>query len=88
MSVPRLTAVFVTSLFLTSSLAGEERIDLDAITKIRLEGFRNSKVMETGSVLTDRIGARLTGSPNTPGCSGLSPCRCAARWLTIAHFGD
>ena len=38
--------------------------DLTMQTRIRQEGFRNSKVMEIASGLTDGIGARLTGSPN------------------------
>lgn len=38
--------------------------DLSTVTRIRQEGFRNSKVMEYASGLTDRIGGRLTGSPN------------------------
>jgi carboxypeptidase Q len=41
-----------------------ETVDLETITTIRQEGFRNSKVMDTLSELTDRIGPRLTGSPN------------------------
>jgi carboxypeptidase Q len=41
-----------------------ETVDLEAITNIRQEGFRNSKVMNTLSELADRIGPRLTGSPN------------------------
>jgi carboxypeptidase Q len=42
-----------------------ESVDLEMITRIRQEGLgRNSKVMETISDLTDRIGPRLTGSPN------------------------
>ena len=44
--------------------AANETVDLETITSIRQEGFRNSKVMETLSELTDRIGPRLTGSPN------------------------
>jgi len=46
-----------------SALPAQERVDLDMVTKIRLEGFTNSKVMETASELMDRIGPRLTGSP-------------------------
>jgi carboxypeptidase Q len=34
------------------------------VTRIRQEGFRNSKVMDYARALTDTIGARLTGSPN------------------------
>jgi hypothetical protein len=37
--------------------------DLQMQTRIRQEGFRNSKVMELAAALTDLIGARLTGSP-------------------------
>ncbi len=41
-----------------------EPVDLDMITRIRQEEFHSSKVMDTLSELTDRIGPRLTGSPN------------------------
>src|SRR5688572_17959043 len=34
------------------------------VTRIRHEGFRNSKVMDYAQGLTDMIGPRLTGSPN------------------------
>ena len=40
-----------------------ERIDYDAIYKIKDEGFQRSKVMETLSWLTDVYGPRLTNSP-------------------------
>jgi carboxypeptidase Q len=38
--------------------------DLTTVSRIRNEGFRNSKVMEYAEAITDRIGGRLTGSPN------------------------
>ena len=38
--------------------------DLTTVSRIRNEGFRNSKVMDYAEALTDRIGGRLTGSPN------------------------
>src|SRR5712691_3278862 len=41
-----------------------ERFDLDAIYKIKQEGFERSQVMETLSYLTDVHGPRLTNSPN------------------------
>ncbi len=44
--------------------AATEKVDLDAVTRIRLEGFQRSKVMETASALCDEIGPRLTGSPS------------------------
>jgi carboxypeptidase Q len=45
-------------------LPAEERVDLETITRIREEGFRNSSVMQLASELMDGIGPRLTGSPN------------------------
>jgi hypothetical protein len=51
----------------TGALVAQERLSqetLDMISKIRYEGFRNSKVMEIASGLMDGIGQRLTGSPN------------------------
>jgi carboxypeptidase Q len=60
-----LAAVLCAMLLLPAlSLPAEERVDLDMVTRIRQEGFRDSKVMETASALMDKIGPRLTGSPN------------------------
>src|SRR5581483_12316430 len=58
------------SCFAVVTLAGalycsaQEKADLEMISKIRYEGFHNSKIMEIASGLMDQIGARLTGSPN------------------------
>jgi carboxypeptidase Q len=41
-----------------------EKVDLDAIYRIKDEGLQRSKVMEIESYLTDVYGPRLTGSPN------------------------
>src|SRR6266849_780558 len=41
----------------------EERVDLDAIHKIKAEAFQNSKVMDHLFYLTDVYGPRLTNSP-------------------------
>lgn len=58
-------ALGVSLLLLTAIPAfTEERVDLDMVTQIRQEGFRDSKVMETASTLMDKIGPRLTGSSN------------------------
>lgn len=40
-----------------------EPVDLDLVTRIRQEGFRNSKVMSYAAHLCDVIGPRVTGSP-------------------------
>ncbi len=44
--------------------AAGEKVDLDAIYRIKDEGLQRSKVMEIESYLTDIYGPRLTGSPN------------------------
>ena len=59
-SVCLLTAI---SLFIVPSWS-QEKVDLETITRIRYEGFHDSKVMEFASGLMDSIGERLTGSPN------------------------
>src|SRR5262245_36332791 len=41
-----------------------EKVDLDAIYKIKEEGLQRSNVMEIESYLTDVYGPRLTNSPN------------------------
>jgi carboxypeptidase Q len=41
-----------------------EKLDLDAIYRIKDEGLQRSNVMEIESYLTDVYGPRLTGSPN------------------------
>src|SRR5512146_1131067 len=48
----------------TLAAVGSEPVDLEMVTRIRQEGFRNSQVMKTLSEITDRLGARVTGSPN------------------------
>ena len=40
-----------------------EKIDLDAVYRIKEEGLQRSKVMELESYLTDVYGPRLTNSP-------------------------
>ncbi|MGA7616443.1 MAG: M20/M25/M40 family metallo-hydrolase [Thermoanaerobaculia bacterium] len=45
-----------------TTIFAAEAVDLDVIARIRQEGFRNSQVMKTAHVLTDRFGGRLTGS--------------------------
>ena len=42
----------------------QDPVDLDMVTKIRYEGFRDSKITEIATGLIEAIGPRLTGSPN------------------------
>jgi hypothetical protein len=65
-----MTRIAVISLFALLSLAipivaqvPPEKVDLDAIFKIKDEGLNRSQVMDTLSYLTDVYGPRLTGSP-------------------------
>src|SRR5690349_19232259 len=53
--------VFFSALAVSQTL---EKMDLDMVTKIRYEGFRNSKIKEIATGLLENIGPRLTGSPN------------------------
>ena len=48
---------------LTAQFADTEKLDLDAVYRIKDEGLQRSKVMEITSYLTDVYGPRLTGSP-------------------------
>ena len=54
----------LTATSLTAQWPATEKLDLDAIYRIKEEGFQRSKVMEIESYLTDVYGPRLTGSPN------------------------
>ncbi len=63
--VKRLISCFaVFSLVTALNCSAQEKVDLETISKIRYEGFHNSKIMEIASGLMDQIGPRLTGSPN------------------------
>ena len=46
-----------------SAQQAPEKVDFDAVYRIKQEGFQNSKVMEIMSWLTDVYGPRLTNSP-------------------------
>ncbi len=62
-AVLALATTFVLGLPLTAQVTSE-RVDHEAVYKIKDEGFQRSQVMETMSYLTDVYGPRLTGSPN------------------------
>lgn len=62
----RLRALFVLGLLATPAVPvcpADEPVDLEMVTRIRDEGFTNSKVMDIAGYLTDVIGPRVTGSP-------------------------
>ena len=58
------TMLVAAALPLSAQWPATEKLDLDAIYRIKDEGLQRSKVMEIESYLTDVYGPRLTGSPN------------------------
>jgi carboxypeptidase Q len=66
--------------------AATESVDYEAVTSIRQEGFRNSQVMQVLSDLTDRIGPRLTGSPNMKQANEWTRDKLTEFGLSNAHL--
>src|SRR5690242_18876318 len=64
----------------------EEEVDLGMMTRIREEGFTNSKVMETAEELTDVLGPRLTGSPKLKEANEWTRSQLASWGLANAHL--
>ena len=64
----------------------QEKVDLETISRIRYEGFRNSKVMEYASGLMDSIGERLTGSPNMKRANEWTRDQLTAMGLGNSHL--
>jgi carboxypeptidase Q len=64
----------------------QERVDLETITRIRYEGFHDSKVMELASGLMDSIGERLTGSPNMKRANEWTRDQLTSMGLSNAHL--
>ena len=65
---------------------GEGSPDLGVITRIRYEGFRNSKITDLASGLMDGIGPRLTGSPNMMRANEWTRDQLASFGLSNAHL--
>src|SRR5450631_1246350 len=78
-------SLVVISLFVPA-LWSQEKIDLEAISRIRYEGFHNSKVMEYATGLMDSIGERLTGSPNMKRANEWTRDQLTAAGLSNAHL--
>src|SRR5271154_7603200 len=76
-------------LFLISSVTAlwsQEKVDLEIMTRIRYEGFRDSKVMDFATGLMDSIGERLTGSPNVKRANEWTRDQLTAMGLSNAHL--
>ena len=84
-----LSALLVMSSIVAPNLApaqSPEKLDLETVSRIRYEGFHNSKVMELASGLMDSIGERLTGSPNAKKANEWTRDQLTAMGLTNAHL--
>jgi carboxypeptidase Q len=82
----RLAVALVLGSALAVAAAPDEQVDFGMVTRIRDEGFGDSKVMETLFQLTDVIGARLTGSPNLKKANEWTRDQLAAWGLQNAHL--
>ena len=79
-------ALFMAICMVASLCGAQEKVDLEMISRIRYEGFRNSKVMELASGLMDGIGPRLTGSPNAKRANEWTRDQFTSFGLTNAHL--
>jgi hypothetical protein len=82
----RLVCPFLVILFFLPALLSQEKVDLEAISRIRYEGFHDSKVMDLASGLMDSIGERLTGSPNMKRANEWTRDQLTAMGLSNAHL--
>lgn len=83
---PRLIAVCATALVTTSTLGAATAADLEALGRIRDEGFRRSQVMALVGHLTDSIGPRLTGSPAMKAANDWTLAKFREWGLANAHL--
>jgi Peptidase family M28 len=85
-TMSRFLCAFVVLLSLVPAARPQEKVDLEAISKIRNEGFRDSKVMEFATGLMDNIGERLTGSPNMKKANEWTRDQFTTMGLSNAHL--
>jgi carboxypeptidase Q len=81
-----LIASLLTLSFSAAAQAPQEKVDLEAINKIKDEGLNRSQVMEILSYMTDVHGPRLTGSPNLRAAQEWAKQKLASFGLENAHL--
>jgi len=86
MKIPRHVPSLVVVLLFTSATWSQDKVDLETISRIRYEGFHNSKVIEFATGLMDSIGERLTGSPNMKRANEWTRDQLTAMGLSNAHL--
>src|ERR1700687_894253 len=67
-------------------IGGGEAVDLEVVTRIRDEGFHRSPALATAAYLSDRIGARLTGTPELKEANEWTRRQLAGWGLANAHL--
>ncbi len=82
----RLVCFLVVISSVVTPARSQEKVDLETISRIRYEGFHNSKVMEFATGLMDSIGERLTGSPNMKRANEWTRDQLIAMGLSNAHL--
>ncbi len=83
----RRAAIFLAAGFaLVCCARAGEAVDLEMLTRIKHEGFENSRVMETLSQLADVSGPRLTGSPGLKAASEWSRRQLSDWGLQDSHL--
>src|ERR1700688_3041058 len=65
---------------------GGEAVDLEVVTRIRDEGFHRSQALATAAYLSDRIGSRLTGTPELKEANEWTRRQLAGWGLANAHL--
>ena len=81
------SVLLITLLVLAPSLLpAEEPVDWAVVSRIRDEGFRRSKIVETVRYLADEIGPRLTGSPQMKEANEWTRAKLAEWGLSNAHL--
>jgi peptidase M28-like protein len=83
---PRLVCLVMVVLSIIPAVWSQEKVDLETISRIRNEGFHDSKVMELATGLMDSIGERLTGSPNMKRANEWTRDQLTAMGLSNAHL--
>jgi carboxypeptidase Q len=81
-----LTFSLISSGFAAGAQTRQEKVDADAIARIKDEGMKRSQVMDILSYLTDVPGARLTGSPNIRAAQEWAKTKLAEWGLQNAHL--
>jgi len=81
-----LLLVIVTAPLAAATAPTAENVDLQVVTRIRQEGIRHSRVMQTLSEITDRIGPRLSGSQNLKNANLFTQKQFTDWGLSNAHL--